>query len=256
MVSDTFDKFGVRLNPPASTEDIAAMDNALGVSIPFMTQGYQDHDGYSQNDDFRPRFRLMPTREVIDFHHVGTIPMGWADQGFRVFYTDDNSNYAGLFVNRPIAGRVSIIEHDEPNFAPRFRNHFQFEMALLYSVESDVDWDDIKYNYPAPASISQEDAESDLRAVEGLRPLFDNAIDDFWRAQYAYSIMALLPADRAAMLLDFTYDDDFYISEYACNALGQRRYAPAVNRLRELLELSIPNVPSAARRALRLIETQ
>ncbi len=75
----------------------------------------------------------MPVREVLDtgaalsaidepIPQVGSIAWLW---------TDDNSNYAGIYVDGPLEAWICVFDREEPMLAPAFRSTESFLSRLL-----------------------------------------------------------------------------------------------------------------------------
>ena len=207
----------------------------------------------------------MSTVEVIDAHRL-TDERGWDLLGVRLFWTDDHSNFAGVYVDGPMRGRVCFIEVGAVNLAPEFRCVYDFATNLTWAIDNRHDWRHIRRVYHAnndaklPSGMSEIDTINgapwlpDLVAVEQLRGLLHRCDDGALRTQYKYCLMALVPADEAHTLLEFTMDEDALVQAFSCRVIAERRYTGAVNRLLELTESSIQAVRQAALQALSVIE--
>ncbi len=105
-MDDMVSRFRARplpFNAAVSAREIARLQASLGAALPAeLLALYRDHDGLPEHAPDDLPFRLMPIDEVIDIHHIARRE-GWADVGVRVFWTDDNSNYAGLYLTGPLA---------------------------------------------------------------------------------------------------------------------------------------------------------
>src|SRR5688572_6727002 len=70
-------------------------------------------DGQSDEPQL-PRYpwRLMPADEVIRIHDLMQAQAGWLSPAPNVRYvwSDDNSNWAGVFVTGPLAGMVHVLD--------------------------------------------------------------------------------------------------------------------------------------------------
>jgi len=214
---------------------------------------YQDHNGMAASGGAIP-FRLLSLEEVVDFHKV-VRDYGWVDLGVRVFWTDDNSNYAGLYVSGPLIGKVCVIDHEEPDLSPAYASLPSFLTTLLAVIPEEVEWYDLPQDYPAvgPASDPQAMA-ADWQLVQSLQSLYE-ASQDEERMYYAYCRMALTPFEHTNTLLPFTYDEDMYVQARACEILGLRRYEPATGRLTEVVQHGMHNGRWVAIHALGRIGT-
>lgn len=248
---------GISLNPPATAEQLQSLEAALDFTLPDgLRLLYEDHNGEDKagTQGLYLPLRSMPVDEVIDTHGF-VKEFGWASQGLRLFWSDDNSNYAGLYVAGPMEGRVCFINHEEQDLSPVYRSLLSFLDTLLVGIEAEADWYEFPRDYPALEPLTPEDAAADWTAAQMLRPLFEAAEDDQKRINYAHCIMALTPPAHTDTLTAYTVDADFYIQERACEILGKRKYEPAIGRLAEVAAMTIPNAPLLARQALAEIGT-
>ena len=240
----------------ASRQELEAAQQELDCLFPDpLIALYADHNGMPASEEWLP-MRLMSLEEVIDFHEV-VLEYGWDLWGLRVFWTDDNSNYAGLYITGPLAGKVCWIDHSEIDPTPVYASVRSFLRTQLETLPEEVEWEEFPQDYPAlkPSSDPERIAQ-DEQILQTLRPLYEASREDE-HIYHAYSIMALTPYEQIDTLLAFTYDADPEIQARACNILGQRRYEPAIDRLAEIvLHNASPNSPSAAIRALGSIGSE
>jgi hypothetical protein len=197
----------------------------------------------------------MTTAEVREMHpHLEEY--GFDFFGRCCFWTDDQSNYAALYVVGPLAGRVCVLDHDGPDPTPAYRSVASFLHALAAAGIRGFSSDRTPFSdYPALGPVGAADSREDAEATWALWPLLEAAVRDSEREQYAYAIIVLTPYEQTNALLPFTEDEDFYIVEKACDVLGLRRWEPAVNRLAEVALRGISNGRVAAIRALGRIGT-
>ena len=216
---------------------------------------YQDHNGMPASKEWLP-MRLMSLEEVIDFHKV-VLEYGWDLWGLRIFWTDDNSNYAGLYITGPLAGKVCWIDHGEIDPTPVYASVRSFLRTQLEALSEEIDWDEFPRDYPAlqPSSDPERIAQ-DEQILQTLWPLYE-ASDEDEHIYNAYCILALTPFGQIDTLLAFTYDPDSEIQARVCDILGQRRYEPAIDRIAEIVRHgAYPNGPGAAIRALGSIGSE
>jgi hypothetical protein len=253
---DAFRETGYPLKPGATRQALEAAEKELDCTFPESIRAwYEDHDGMSASARWLP-MRLMSLEEVIDFHAV-VLEYGWDIWGLRVFWTDDSSNYAGLYITGPLAGKVCWIDHSEIDPTPVYASVRSFLRTQLETLSEEVDWEELPRDYPAPKPSSDpERIAQDEQILQTLRPLYAASEEDE-RIFHAYCIMALTPFEQIDALLAFTYDEDSEIQARVCDVLGQRRYEPAIERLAEIvLHGAYPNAPGAAIRALGSIGSE
>ena len=131
----------------------------------------RDHDG---TDDARGDIplRLMSIDEAIEFHGNSGYLAERGGREMRTFWTDDNSNYAGLYVEGPLPGRVFVIDHDEVDLSPVYRSAHSFHEVMLDAAAGGLDWYEMPTDYPVdrgvstpevrPASAAERHADRDL----------------------------------------------------------------------------------------------
>lgn len=235
-------------------ETIAEVETALGCVLPEALRGqYVAPSEAPGPDDWVP-LRLMSFGEVAAFHAIVEVN-GWAAHGLRVFWTDDQSNYAGLYLAGPLAGKVCFVSHDETDLSPVYASLASFLNAMQDARPQGLDWFRFRRDYPALGpSGDPASAARDREIAESFQPLYEAAEDDE-RVYYAFCRMALTPFEDTDTLLAMTRDEDDYIQERACQILGLRRSAPAIDRLAEVARDGRHNSRMAAIRALGRIGT-
>lgn len=157
------------------------------------------------------------------------------------FWTDDNSNFAGLYVAGLLDGKVCFIDHEEVDLSPAYASVQSFQDAMITASVQDLGWQEARRDYPAaePSDNPQTDAH-DWKIVQSLRPLYE-ANQDRLRIHYACCIMVLTPYTQTASLLEYTYDKNMHIQAKACEILGLRHYESATDRLAEVARSGMQN---------------
>jgi hypothetical protein len=222
------------------------MAAALGGPVhPDVVALYADHDGMDEVGDLH--WRLMPSSEAIatNAHGLdGTVGVHW-------FWTDDESNYVGIFADGPLAGKLRILDHDESDPAPVFRTVHAFYEAMFQAAALDRDWYEMPREYPilVPAATNLEH-EDDLALALYFTAQYQAATDEEDRLRFAFCAMNLLPMEESARLIDVVWDEDMYIQARACELLGKKRYTPAIPDLVRVIHTGMPNGQTAAILAL------
>lgn len=250
--------YPLRFNRGATLAECKALEGNLACRLPSdLLALYLDHNGADLNDEDDEEskdlpFRLMPINEVRDLNTLMQ-EREVAKLGIRLFWTDGNSDYAGLYVEPPLTGYICILNHEEADLSPVYRSVRTF---LDYQFQADDEEPGpygILTEYPrlTPAPVAEIDAQ-DWEIVQILQPRYESA-DEPVRTQYAFTMMALTPVDHTAELLAFLQDDDMWIVERACEIIGARRYAPAIPQLGQVVEQGQHNGRMAALWALGYI---
>ncbi|MGG4394810.1 HEAT repeat domain-containing protein [Paenibacillus thiaminolyticus] len=194
--------------------------------------------------------RLMNREEIIELYEC------LADleefQDILPLWSDDNSNYVGLYCRGPLQNKVCYISHEETDLSPGFRSVSSFLASLEQSP--DLDWDELKKNYPTEADIDTQHLEDDRKCIDELNELLhSNQLNDDYRVQLLYSVMAVTPKTDLDSIVKYLDDEDMYVQERACEILGYHRHVPAKEKLREIAQSGMPNGRQAAKGALARI---
>jgi len=178
---------------------------------------------------------------------------GLLDECAGLFWTDDNSNYAGVFLAAPLRGRVFFLDHDEPDDAPRFRSIESFCRSTLAAAEKD--WSDMVTDYPRLTDPADIDGDEDRAvAIAYLRDLPAACSADAY-AVFAYCALNLLPPRDFALALPLFDSTDMWGQERACKMIGLWRRAEAVPDLLRVARTGMSNGRVEAVRALQRIQT-
>jgi HEAT repeat protein len=81
--------------------------------------------------------------------------------------------------------------------------------------------------------------------LEQLYERFRSTIDVQKRRQLGFDIIALTPPERTPDLLGFLEDQDLWVQEEAAEALGRRRYQPAIPQLVKVAQRETTRVHNA-----------
>ncbi|ASA21187.1 SMI1/KNR4 family protein [Paenibacillus donghaensis] len=192
-------------------------------------------------------FRCMTDGEVAEM--LGLFAAMEVYQDIVPFWTDDQSNYIGIYGRGPLACRVCHISHEETDVAPAYRN----VESLIAELEQhpEAEWEELSKDYPAltPAETAVE--EADLAAVRELEHQLEvKQPDDDVRCQWINSILAVMPRANAAELLKYLNDEDMFVQEWTAELMGLYGLQEAEAPLQELSLSGIPNAAPAATRAL------
>jgi len=222
--------YDLGFNSPASATEIEEVATAIECNLPSDLRAlYLDHNGFE--NAFPPPWRFMSISEVVEMYRCFS---NWAGYGLRFFWTDDNSNYAGVYVSGPLAERVCIEIHDDHDLSPRFRSIRSFLEAVLVASSEERSLEESDFEYPiAGPKGNPGQLEDDWRAVQALRGLLDDS-DDEQKRDYAKSMMALTPQEHTDQIVPFLDEDDMWIPATAARILGARKYEPAIPKLTEV----------------------
>ena len=232
------------MNSGLSDEIIEEVQQVLGCILPEpLLELYQTLDGTTESSDW-VEMRLMSLNEVVNFHQVVQDEEeewgGFAAKGVRVFWSDDNSNFTGLYVAGRLKEKLCFIDHEEVDLSPVFASVQSFRHAMKAASPKDLRWSEVRRDYPVGPSVDPQTSLQDWEISQAFRPLYE-ASQGRDRVYYAWCMMALTPYEQTASLLAFTYDNDMYIQERACEILGLRQYEAAIERLAEVARNGMQN---------------
>jgi SMI1 / KNR4 family (SUKH-1) len=234
--------FGIECNPPASAKHIKALEADLNAPLPAELRAlYCDHNGMADARGTLP-FRLLSLDEVRQERETLDLfleTFEWSDRGLVLFFTNDNSDYAGVYLSGPMAGRVAVVPHEGVDVAPRYRSVQSFLQALLAAAEGgEDDLRDLVFEYTPEATFSPEERRQDRDAAQALWPLYQAARkEDRATGDLVACILALTPPEQTDSLLALLDDADRESVSRTMRLLGQRRWEAAVPHLARHTEL-------------------
>lgn len=244
-----------KFNPPCRPILRQMLLETLGEDInPIVMGFYDDHDGMDRAGSFPMRF--MSIFEVVDrLLHT----MAHPQHGFHVFWTDDNSNYAALYIDGPMRGKVCFLDHEMftgPDWVPQYRSLENFLNTALAAAQVEQTWYEMPRDYPTMQPSPETDPEDRAAALElagyfDAYPLTANWRDNYnRRAYFGHCAMNLFPFMDVEPYYKFARDRDMFLQERACEILGMRRRAEAIPLLSEIAQTGLPNGRGAAIGAL------
>jgi hypothetical protein len=244
---------GLGFNQPLSEEGIERLEHNLECRLPEdVVALYRDHDGHQRCGALI--WRLLPSSEVVRLHKE--LFQDWGRIGLRFFWYDEQSNYAGLYVDGPLQGRVCIEQHDDHDLSPRFRSPRSFLAVVARAATEEREIEEQDFDYTRQGPVDQGDERADWLAAQALRRLYESSTRDEGRQDYAFAIMALTPLAYTDTLIAFLDDEDLWIPERAAEVLGARKFEPAIEKLFEVARRGKANGALAARQALESIGTK
>lgn len=253
------------LNEPASEKNLSKLTNEFGPLPDDALAVYRDHDGANNLPESLTRrafARLMPVDEVIStcdrLRALTTIP---AIDQVCLLWTDDNSNYCGVFTEGPLKNYLAVLDHEEPILAPAFRSIPSF-MSRLIDEACEPNGDSSVCDLPSlkretPELVANEKtAADDLLLASKLTGLYTATTDEGLRRFYAICSICLTPFGRSEDTFPFLQADDMWIPEAAVNLLEARHWKGCVAQLEVLAREGHPNGDSAAMRLLARMKNE
>jgi hypothetical protein len=202
---------------------------------------YRDFDGCQQacmKHCMAQGMRPMPIEEILRMSPIINEQAEgsgcWQDSILWLF-TDDHSNYYGLYTQGPCAGFGARIQHDDWDLSPSHRDATELLEALIGALERDrfADVHDVPRTFPRTRPSPAHEADELDRALE-FRALMEATDEELERAAAAGCFLALLPFDQTERAVELFDDPDMVVQERAAALLGSRRWirgVPALERL-------------------------
>ncbi|HEY3445125.1 MAG TPA: SMI1/KNR4 family protein [Myxococcales bacterium] len=260
------------LNPPASEAALAELQQAIGAEPPpAVATLYRDHDG--SNAALRSRTgrlcaRILPIKDAIAANAGLADALSAEPLPGRVlwFSSDDNSNYVGIFLDGPLAGWVTALDHDEPEYTPAFRSvstslnrlvsrtRFAQDNDENRDSERAIDIPSLPRDVPTLHAAQATD-ESDRVLALQLLDRYRREEDEDKKRTWALCSLCLLPVGDTSLALELLSDPDMWTPEKAVILLEMRGCSAAVPQLEMLARDGGPNGDSAAMRALARLHT-
>lgn len=254
---DTYDG----LNPPAAAEAIEQLDQALGPLPDDVLQLYRAFDGSAEGPrrgDRRLFSRLMPVAEAIEESRKLDELMGNRSRGGTIawLWTDDESNWVGVYTDGPLRGWLVLFDHEEPKNTPAWRGVQSFLVRWLDSaVGSEAAKEEALDLVMVPAEMplvdeSPEHTAGDAALAREFAELYEREEKKGRRRFWARCAMTLTPPSQTASITRFLADPDMWTPETAAGLMNQRGYEGAVAELEALVRGGVPNGAGAAAHCL------
>ena len=246
---------------PTESRHIQALESFAGYIPTDIRTLYAIHNGYPIADhDQRGQIqiRLLPIEEVLAENDsiIDSIATPNTERPPIVFFwTDDESNWAGIFTEGPLKDYITVVDHDEPIIRPSFSNVLAFYASLIGCTQHDTH-DGLIYLPEIPTELPRANDEPHL--LDHERTLSNYFLE---RAEAAQSndqrldmmccALRLIPAADTHKILPLLETDDMFVPELAIEVVTRRQYTPAIPSLVNLARRGRPNGDTAAISALR-----
>jgi hypothetical protein len=258
------------MNPPCSDSQIIKLEKSLNCELhKEIFALYKSHNGMKHSDIFP--FRLMEISEILELHEFADWqselkrPLDGSDE-LHIFWTDDNSNYAGLYTSGKLKDKICFIDHDEIDLSPLFDSMYSFYESLLRIAEENsikiksesyedlTDWDEMKTDFPILDTSSENIKNFELAKYFIKKYASEN--DKYKKRHFAFCAMNLLPMSETVRIIDFVNSDDMWIQERACELIGKKHYEKGIPILVEIAKNGMNNGKVASLSALRNFKTE
>jgi hypothetical protein len=221
----------------AAKSELAALEKHLGVTLPNeLATLYSDHNG--EGDRGELPWRLLSTTESAQINRDLSAEKILSPE-IRLFWSDDEGNFAGIYFEGPLAGSICFFDHEERDFAPRFKSLTSFLQAIIAAAEQSQTWREM------PSNISSEKTDSQSDPLQQLRNKFSSETNARKRRQLAFDLLAIIPAENSADIIPYLDDPDLHVQERAAETLGRHRHEPAIPLLIQLAQRETTKVHNA-----------
>lgn len=243
-----FTSLGAVLNPPATGAQLGDLETAAACTLPEELRSlYRQADGMSEAGTLP--LRWMPLDEVRrDLDVLREAEM--TTEEIRALWTDDQGNYAAVYVDGSLRGRICFLDHEEVDPTPAYADLAAFREALLQAARAGQGWYEMLQARPAPPALSPQDEKELALALDYLEQA-GAAKDAKKRCKLLFKAMELFPASETHRIQPFLQDDDMWVQERACRLLGKRRYVPAIPAIADVARRGKHNGKIGAMVALR-----
>jgi hypothetical protein len=239
-------------NSRAESNALQALIRELGDLPDEVLQLYGDHDGSDSipkcAGEWMPG-RLLPVREAIETNAGCSDVVDFMPKPGKValLWTDDNSNYMGVYTSGLLSGWLTVLDHDNPALVPAYRSvaSLYARLATDHVAATATDIPLMPRDLPAVRDDSTHLAKDrELAAV--FFNLYRDEADEDMRRIYAMTSICLTPVCDTQSVVAFFSDDDMWTPEAAVGLMEFRRYHRAVNELERLVINGRTNGDSAA----------
>lgn len=238
------------LAAPATEEELSRWRSLLPGDLPVeLLQVYSLTNGSTNAE--RLAMRLLRHHEVVEDSQCIRDRLGTAHtRTLQAFWTDDNSNYAGVFLGGPLEGMVAFIDQEELFPLPVYSSVSSFLSVL--TRRPGMDWSKLALDYPRAAASGGA-----ARAREqSLRDLFiaESSADteDAWPACVALQFVS---TDDSELVRAFLASADMWVQAAACETAGKLRMDELLGDLERIAVDGMHNGRVASILALKQLRT-
>lgn len=242
-------RYGTQFNPPCTSKQLQQLEVALQTSLPIEIVSIYAFSNGATTGGSVP-FRLLSIEEVSDTHQAFE-KISFPSTDFRAFWTDDNSNYACLYISGKLQGMVCFLDHEEPDIAPRYHSLNTFYLQLLEGAQLGITWNEMKTDFPMMTE-SENEAQIALLAQAFIQE-YQETSDEDRQVYLATCAINLTHPSLAHTLLLFLQAENMWVQEKACQYFGAINYVPAIPLLANIAQTGTHNGQIAAITALGFI---
>ncbi|MDR2921617.1 MAG: hypothetical protein LBV72_19910 [Tannerella sp.] len=161
--------------------------------------------------------------------------------GFELLpvFTNDESDFVGIYTTGLLKGKIACVDHDNIDFAPRFRNLASF-IDRVNNTPIDFDWHDLpldSFDYPSKKERPKYEQDSDDKIIVECwnlitkKELASNGNYEL----IAETILNLTPHTDLEKVLCFLDDENNFVRNKAIWLIGvYHQYLPAKEKVKEV----------------------
>lgn len=194
--------------PPPSVASLYAVPSELDANVELM--------------------RLLPPEEATRETKLLRQSSLELDPDILILWSDDHSNYGGVYFRGRLAPRVVLIDHEEPELTPHYFSVESFVAARRNGAADGLSWYELPTDYPVLSAtqypLLESDRELALEYLEAFR-------QDPESIESAFHALNLLPPHDFHLIRELVWAEDMWIQERACEIIGRRNYEQAIDDL-------------------------
>jgi len=186
----------VVISPELDEDAIDAFERELGATLPQAVRALYRRCGGIGDDALEhvPMRLLSPEEALGEAESLAEQAETYKPHPLpdaRYFFVDDGGNWAGVYVEGPLKGKVVLLDHDEPSSAPRFFGLAAFLSELVVAGRDHGDFTMLTTSYPLSS-------ESSVDLIDDARPLAHEYLE---RSRRATTLEGVLDSAEAALHL-------------------------------------------------------
>jgi len=236
--------------------DSKILEEKYGIVLPYDSlEALADYQARSASKGPWRAYRMLHMEEIeILLRELAEFYPEECFDDICPLFTDNNSNYVGIYHRGPLRNKICNLDHEDMNFSPGFHNIASF----IASIENqpDKNWHELELEYPTLALEEPEFSQDADKVIKEIDELITDAVSDKrLMRQLIFAKITLIPYGRTDEVYEYLASEDMFIQEKAVELLRKRKYAPAVYHLFEIAKTGMQNGKIAAIIALKEINT-
>jgi hypothetical protein len=195
--------------PGLNDTALTKLERAIGCALPDSARTLLRRYGGITSDAWdrkRVPMRLMTPDDIVDTHRLLFAKDGKETYGpstdARYLFTDDNSNWAGIFTKGPLVGKITLLDHEDSWPIPHYFDLASFAAAL--GAGSRKEWQEMQRDYPLRTSAPKArlaESEGWARTYLARAAKSKNAIKALTMVKLALQVLPPSAADTLSHVL-------------------------------------------------------